>query len=184
MKPSKILTFTLAAMTVAVLSQTQMTRAGDHDKAVPPSNPFVLLLDGYWEPAAKVPGNLGLKLPHLNNGVYKEITIYNIESGFPSPSDEVVGTAYALGGEPFIAYNLGKGALTAEFVEQNTVKTIGEDGSMTMTGTWELDILEATGIYRSFAGGHIHMVDVLKFNADGTILEHCFCHISREHGKP
>jgi eukaryotic-like serine/threonine-protein kinase len=24
----------------------------------------------------------------------------------------------------------------------------------------------------------------LKFNADGTILEHCFCHISREHGKP
>ena len=48
----------------------------------------------------------------------------------------------------------------------------------------ELDILEATGIYRSFAGGHIHMVDVLHRNAAGIFIEHCFCHISREHGKP
>jgi hypothetical protein len=185
MKINKSLTFaTLAAMAVAVLFQTQMTRADDHDKAVPPSNPFVILLDGYWEPAGEVPGNLGLDLPHLSNGVYKEVTIYNIDSGFPGPTDEVVGTAYALGGEGFIAYNLRKGALTAKFVEQDTVTTVGEDGSMIMTGTWELDILEATGIYRSFVGGHIHMVDVLKFNADRTILEHCFCHISREHGKP
>jgi hypothetical protein len=142
------------------------------------SNPFVLLLDGYWEPVVAVPGNLGLALPHLSNGVYKKVTIYNLASGFPGPTNEVVGTAYGLGGEGVIAYDLLKGALTAKFVGQNLVNTTNADGSTTMTGTWELNILEATEIYQSFVGGHIHMVDVLKYNSDGTILEHCFCHIS------
>jgi len=144
----------------------------------PTSDPFVILLDGFWEPAGAVPGNLGLVLPHLSNGVYKKVTIYNLASGFPGPTDEVVGTAYALGGEGFIAYDLLKGALTAKFVGNNLVTTTNADGSRTMTGTYELNILEATGVYQSFVGGHIHMVDVLKYNSDGTILEHCFCHIS------
>jgi hypothetical protein len=34
-------------------------------------------------------------------------------------------------------------------------------------GTAELDILEATGIYKSFVGGHIHMVDILHLTFEG-----------------
>ena len=156
-----------------------LTSAGEAlGQAVATSNPFVILLDGYWEPVVAVPGNLGLALPHLSNGKYKQVTIYNLASGFPGPANEVVGTAYALGGEGFIAYDLLKGALTAKFVGNNLVTTTNADGSTTMTGTWELNILEATGIYQSFVGGHIHMVDVLKYNLDGSVLEHCFCQIS------
>ncbi|MEK7684852.1 MAG: hypothetical protein AAB466_05480 [Verrucomicrobiota bacterium] len=147
-------------------------------QTVPASNPFVILLDGFWEPVAAVPGNLGLALPHLSNGKYRQVTIYNLASGFPGPTDEVVGTAYALGGEGVIAYGLRDGALTAKFVGNNLVTTTNADGSTTMTGTYDLNIMEATGIYQSFVGGHIHMVDVMKHNLDGSILEHCFCHIS------
>jgi hypothetical protein len=50
---------------------------------------------------------------------------------------------------------------------------------MYMVGTEELTILEATGIYKSFVGGHNHMVDVLHFLANGDLDELCFCHISR-----
>ena len=42
-----------------------------------------------------------------------------------------------------------------------------------------LDITEATGIYKSFVGGHNKMVDILHQLADGTFVEHCFCIISR-----
>ena len=50
--------------------------------------------------------------------------------------------------------------------------------SWTLDGTFELDILEATGIYEPFADGYIHMVDILKFRVgDGILLEDCFCTI-------
>ena len=83
-----------------------------------------------------------------------------------------------------VAYDLAKGAMTARFVDQDVVVTPDGSGGIFITGTYELNILEATGIYRSFAGGHIHMVDVLQLTWDGFFVEHCFCYISREHGKP
>ena len=56
-------------------------------------------------------------------------------------------------------------------------------GGRFLVGTFELEILEATGIYKSFVGGHNHMVDELHFLApgDGTggLDEFCFCNISR-----
>ena len=52
-------------------------------------------------------------------------------------------------------------------------------GGQYLIGTVELTILEATGIYKSFVGGHNHMVDVLHFTAAGPIVEYCFCNISR-----
>ena len=50
---------------------------------------------------------------------------------------------------------------------------------MYMIGTFELTILEGTGIYKSFVGGHNHMVDILLFLADGNLDEYCFCNITR-----
>ncbi len=79
------------------------------------------------------------------------------------------------------AYDLPGGSITARFTGTHDVVTDykeSADGSWTLDGTFELEILEATGSYRSFGGGHIHMVDILKFRAgDGTQLEDCFCHI-------
>jgi hypothetical protein len=46
-------------------------------------------------------------------------------------------------------------------------------------GTWELKIPEATGDYRSFLGGHNHMVDSLHFLASGDADEFCVSVISR-----
>ena len=186
MKIINKLTFTAAAaIVVTLLSQTPITRADDHAKAVPPSNPFVVLLEGTFQPAGVVP-DLGLDLPNLNNGRYKTVPIYNVDSGVPGPTDEAVGTFYALGGEMLFAYDLLKGALTAMMIPGTSVTQVIPDGEggRYIIGTYELDILEATGIYRSFVDGHIHMVDVLHFTAAGPIVEHCFCHISREHGKP
>ena len=185
MKTIKILTF--AALAVTFLFQTPTTHAGGKGKAVPPSNRFVVLLEGTFEPAGVVP-DLGLVLPHLNNGIYQKVPIYHIDSGVPGPTDEVVGTFYALGGEMLFAYDLGKGALTAMMIMGTSVTEVildGEGGRY-IIGTYELDILEATGIYQSFAGGHIHMVDVLHVTPGSPIVrvEHCFCYISREHGKP
>lgn len=54
----------------------------------------------------------------------------------------------------------------------------GEGGNYTV-GTFELDITEGTGIYRSFVGGHNTMVDVLHQLADGSFVERCICIISR-----
>jgi len=85
------------------------------------------------------------------------------------------------------AYDLGKGALTAMMIDGTSVVERIPDAvgnGFTLAGTCELDILEATGIYQSFEGGHIHMVDVLHRTAAGIFVEHCFCYISKEHGKP
>ena len=52
-------------------------------------------------------------------------------------------------------------------------------GGFYLKGTFELTILEATGVYSSFAGGHNHMVDTLHQLPDGISYdEFCFCHIS------
>ena len=89
MKTTKILTF--AALAVTLLFQTPTTHARDKGKAVPPSNPFVILLEGTFEPAGVVP-DLGLVLPHLNNGRYQKVPFYNIDSGVPGSNDEAFGT--------------------------------------------------------------------------------------------
>lgn len=53
----------------------------------------------------------------------------------------------------------------------------GANGSF-LIGTFELEVIEGTGIYRSIVGGHNHMDDLLHFLANGDIDEHCFCIVS------
>jgi hypothetical protein len=51
-----------------------------------------------------------------------------------------------------------------------------------LEGTFELTILDATGVYKPLVGGHNHMVDKLHFLAPGDgsggLDEYCFCFIS------
>ena len=102
-------------------------------------------------------------------------------TGIPGNQKKPIGTFYAQFTGMYCAYDLPGGSFVAKFTGIHDVVTSYEesaDGSWTLDGTFELDILEATGIYQPFAGGHIHMVDILKFRAgDSTFLEDCFCHI-------
>ncbi len=70
------------------------------------------------------------------------------------------------------------------FTDGNFVFNDDGAGGVFLDGTFELTILEATGIYQPFVGGHNHMVDHLHFLAPGDgsggLDEYCFCNISRQ----
>jgi hypothetical protein len=199
MKIIKNLTFAaltaLAALAVTLLFQIPTTLAdnhrqkgddnerGDHHQQI--NNRFVILLAGVYEPVPLGHGpkdNLGLLLPHLNNGKYQTVPIYHIAGGASGHKDEdkAIGTFYVLGGEGMCAYDLPGGSLTAKFTRTNDVTTAYEESvnGWAEDMTIQLVILEATGIYEAFVGGYVHMVDILKFRAaDAALIEDCFCHI-------
>jgi hypothetical protein len=190
MKIIRNLTFAaLAALAVTLLFQTATTQAddhgsqGNHDQRI--NNRFVILLSGVYEPvpARHGPkGNLGLTTMELSDGSFSKVKFYPI-NGLPGDKvqDKSIGTFYVQFNGMLCAYDLPGGSIAAMFTGIHDVTTAYEesaDGSWTLDGTFELDILEATGVYRSFVSGHIHMVDILKFRAgDGTQLEDCFCNI-------
>jgi hypothetical protein len=70
------------------------------------------------------------------------------------------------------------------FTDSNASFVDDGQGGRFLEGTFELTILEGTGIYKPFAGGHNHMVDKLHFLAPGDgsggVDEYCFCFISRQ----
>jgi len=177
----------MPALAVTLLFQTPTTQAGGHGKPVAPSNPFTTLLEGIFEPVAAVP-DLGLS-SGINNEAVLKIGIFNVDSGIPGPTDKVAGTFYVqfpMGN--LCAYDFPKGKILAKFTFDDDVTIDFQefpDGSWIGNFTEELVILEATGIYQSFAGGRIHMVDRLEYRAsDDKLIEHCFCNFSRKHGKP
>ena len=190
MKTIKKFTFaTLATLAATLLFQTPITRAddnerGDHDRRI--DHQFVILLAGVYQP---VPvghgpkGNLGLTV-NLSDGSWFKVKIYLV-SGLPGDKDrdddKAIGAFYvAIGsGTGIVAYDLPGGSFSAKFLREHDDQEVlpGADGSFTLDGTFKLDILEATGIYGGFVGGHIHMVDILKKRGDGTFLENCFCTI-------
>ena len=128
---------TIATLAATLLFQTPIALAGVGNQVVAPSNSFVVLLEGTFVPAGAV-ADFGLVLPNLNNGIYKKVPIYNINSGVPGPNDQAVGTFYALGGEMLFAYDLRKGALTAMMTSSNTVTTSDGAGGIFISGTYEL----------------------------------------------
>jgi hypothetical protein len=178
MKTIKKLTF--AALAVALLLQTPTTQAGDKGQPVASSNPFVILLQGIYEPVVHAP-TLGLFQIDLKDEtlVPMKVAIYNRDSGFPSPTEKAIGTFYVQFAGDSCAYHIPGGSFSARFVGGDYDVIDDGEGGVYWDGTFELDILEATGTYRPFAGGHIHMVDLLHIRADGVQVEYCFCHVSR-----
>lgn len=178
----------LAATLLLPITQADDNERGDHDRRI--NNPFAILLSGVYEHVDAGEGpedNLGLTHVNLNDGSYSKVKIYSV-SGLPGDKNKAIGTFYVQFGGQFCAYDLPGGAFAAKFVGSDferlpAVPLPGE--SWTLDGTFKLVILEATGSYRPFADGHIHMVDILKFRAgDGTFLENCFCHVHRKLVKP
>jgi hypothetical protein len=149
-----------------------------------PDDSFVLLLKGLYRPVTHGP-NLGLSTVNLNDGSYSTTKIYSI-LGLPSHRNEkkAIGKFYAQFDGKLCAYHIPGGSFSMRFTGQDVVTVPDGRGGKYLEGTYELSILEATGIYRPLVGGHNHMVDKLHFLAPGDgsggVDEYCFCFISRQ----
>jgi hypothetical protein len=156
-----------------------------------PTDPFVFLLKGVYQPV--VPGtgpDLGLAQAgvDLNDGSYAKTKIYPVHiEGIPCGANEdtPIGNFYTQTNGSLAVYQVPGGAIAMQFFCGPGAGGSFEPGvpdglgGVYLNGTFELTILEATGIYRSFQGGHNHMVDRLHRLANGSFDEYCFCFISR-----
>jgi hypothetical protein len=157
---------------------------------VPPGDPFIVLLKGLYQPVAQGPANnLGLTSVNLSDGSYARTLIYPV-FGMPESREQghAIGTFYAQFAGNLCAYDLPGGSLAMSFNAVPPGAPPGFNGLVPfpdgvggfyLEGTFELVILEATGVYRAFQGGHNHMVDRLHRLSNGAFDEFCFCNISQ-----
>ena len=150
----------------------------------PAGDAFVVLLKGRYQPVVRGP-SLGLSSIDLDDGTYSTVPIYPV-SGTPGNKNlnKAVGTFYVQFAGSLCAYHVPGGSIAMEFTgESDTVFVDDGAGGQFLEGTFELNVIQATGIYRSFVGGHNHMVDKLHFLAPGDgsggFEEYCFCFVSR-----
>ena len=175
---------------VAALLASPRLAMADNESA--PNDPFILLLHGFYQPVpiGQGPvGNLGLSL-NLNDGSYSRTQTYPI-LGVDGANDQKksIGNFYVSPITNSCAYDLPGGAIAMQFTGGGFPMIIS-DGSVGQynEGTFELTILEATGVYSAFKGGHNHMVDRLHQLVAGPPFtgfpssgydEFCFCIISQ-----
>jgi hypothetical protein len=152
-----------------------------------PNNPFIVLLKGLYHPAPQLP-DLGLSV-NPDDGSYITTKIYPV-FGVPGrrDPDDAIGHFYVSLTNPVCIYDLPDGAIAMEFASSPVIPDIGFNtfvpfpdgkGGFFLEGTFELSILDATGIYKRFKGGHNHMVDRLHQLSNGNLDESCFCNISQ-----
>ena len=171
----------LVALAVPEQAMARQKHARRHDL-------LVVLLKGLYTPVAHGP-DLGLSTVNLSDGSYSTTKIYPV-IGLPGhPSEKVpIGDFYVQLAAMLCAYNLPGGSIAMEFTASD-VATVDDGHGGISDGTYELNILEATGQFRYLVGGHNHMVDKLHFLAPGDgssgIDEYCFCFITsgKEGGK-
>jgi hypothetical protein len=157
-----------------------------------PGDPFIVLLKGIYAPvlAGQGPGdNLGLSSVNLSDGSYARNRIYPIFGIADSKQqDRPIGTFYVQFGGDLCAYDLPGGSLAMRFAPVPPGAPPGFNGfvpfpdgagGLYLEGTFELAIIEATGIFSAFQGGHNHMVDRLHKLANGSFDEFCFCNVSQ-----
>jgi hypothetical protein len=141
---------------------------------------LVLLLRGLYQPVVDGP-DLGLSTVDLSDGSYFTTKIYPV-SGVPGHRNvlEAIGDFYVQFTGNRCAYDLPGGVVAMKFTpKSNTVSVPDGSGGSYLQGTYELNIPEARGRYRSFVGGHNRMVDDLHFLASGDVDEFCVCLVSR-----
>ena len=152
-------------------------------RAAVPSDSFVVLLKGLYHPVVRGP-DLGLSVVDLDDGSYSTVAIYPV-SGSPgnTSQNKAIGTFYVQFEGDLCAYHIPGGSFAMRFIGSDVVFVEDGVGGRFLEGTFELTVLEATGVYRRFVGGHNHMVDRLHFLAPGDgsggVEEYCFCFISQ-----
>ena len=166
---------------VALLSSAGPIMADGMDA---PSDPFILLLKGVYQPVVHGP-DLGLTGVNLSDGSYSTTKIYPVfgtadgaNDGSRRDNARAIGNFYAQFNGNLVAYQLPGGAIAMRFTGGSLTPHPDGQGGQFLEGALELTILDATGIYRAFKGGHNHMVDKLHNLADGRFDEFCFCIIS------
>jgi hypothetical protein len=143
---------------------------------------FVVLLKGLYQPVVHGP-NLGLSAVDLSDGSYSKTKIYPV-SGTPGNKNpnKAIGDFYVQFDGVLCAYHIPGGSFAMQFTGSDFVFEDDGAGGRFLVGTFELDVIQGTGIYRSVVGGHNHMVDRLHFLAPGDgsggIDEYCFCFVS------
>ena len=174
----------------ALLSSQGRVKAEETDV---PGDPFILLLHGLYQPVVHGP-NLGLSSVNINDGSYSTTKIYPV-FGVPDSKNEdkqddgAIGNFYVSLKTNLCAYQLPGGAIAMQFTGGGFPMIIPDgSGGQYDEGTFELTILEATGVYSAVKGGHNHMVDRLHQLVAGPIFggfpsagynEFCFCIISQ-----
>jgi hypothetical protein len=149
-----------------------------------PDDSFVLLLKGLYQPVTHGP-NLGLSMVDLNDGSYSRTRIYPV-NGTPGNTNAAkpFGDFYLQFNGGLCAYHIPGGSFSMQFTGSNVNFVDDGQGGRFLEGTFELTILEGTGIYQPFVGGHNHMVDKLHFlppgDGSGGIDDYCFCFINRQ----
>ena len=192
-EPSNIQRRTLIGGALAALLASPVRLMAEENDGRP-NNPFILLLKGLYQPVPVGDGpanNLGLSAVNLSDGSYSRTLIYPV-FGIPESRDQdkFIGKFYVQITGNLCAYDLPDGAIAMQFASSPVLQDIGFNtfvpfpdgkGGFFLEGTFELMILEATGIYQAFQGGHNHMVDRLhQLDAAGTKFdEFCFCNISQ-----
>ena len=183
LRSTKILASLLIVVLITMLSAPLKAGASDH-KRIPDT--FSILLSGKYRPVVHGP-DLGLLQVDLSDGSFSTTKIFRV-SGLPegerhgehgSDKDKPIGKFYVQFAGMLAAYDLPGGALTMAFTGSDAKEVPDGQGGTYLIGTFDLDILEATGRYQSFVGGHNKMVDILHHLADGSFVEHCICVISR-----
>ena len=182
----------MMVLLLATLLSAPLRAAGPspRDSNKQPADTFSILLSGPYKAVPVKPmvdcPQLGLLQANICDGSYSKTTIFAV-SGLPGDGkrsgdgddSERIGTFYVQFAGDHAAYDLPGGALTMLFTANNLAPAPDGQGGTYFVGTLDLDIVEATGIFQSFVGGHNKMVDILHQLADGTFVEHCFCVISR-----
>ena len=174
----------------ALLSTSVRVMAKENDEQ--PNDPFIVLLNGLYQPVGAGQGpahNLGLSAVNLSDGSYSRTRIYPIFGiSENTDQDRSIGKFYVQFAGNLCAYDLPGGSLAMSFDSIPAGAPPGFNGFVPfpdgmggnyLEGTFELVILEATGIYRDFQGGHNHMVDRLHQLANLSLDEFCFCNISQ-----
>jgi hypothetical protein len=145
---------------------------------------FVVLLKGLYQPVVHGP-NLGLSAVDLSDGSYSITKIYPVSGTLGNTNqNKAIGDFYVQFDGDLCAYHIPGGSFAMRFIPAGTNVRFVSDGvgGQFLEGTFELDVIEGTGVYRSVVGGHNHMVDRLHFLAPGDgsggIDEYCFCFVS------
>jgi len=179
----------------ALLVSPRSIMADDGEDTEAPNDPFIVLLSGIYQPVAAGQGpesNLGLTKLNLNDGTYSTTQIYPVfgiagTGEHKHKKKKAIGMFYVQFGGKLCAYDLPGGAIAMSFNSVPAGAPPGFNGfvpfpdghnGVFLEGTFELMIIEATGVYGAFQGGHNHMVDKLHQLANGQFDEFCFCNIS------
>ena len=170
----------LSGALAALMASPRLAQA---ENARVPGDPFIVLLTGIYQPVPAGDGpasNLGLTTVDLNDGSYSATKIYPVYGidGKDEDDKKPIGTFYVQFKGGHCAYDLPGGSLAMAFTAGGFTPHDDGHGGHYLEGTFELTILEATGVYSKFQGGHNHMVDRLHQLSTGQLDEFCFCNIS------